>query len=143
LLIFDKIMHMKRFFSIAYPDWTFHLSMLLLRVTGGALMIPHGYHKLVEFDTIQAKFMNFMGIGQSTSLALVVFAEFFCSLFLVAGLFTRLAAIPLVIAMIIAVAQAHHYDVFGEGETASLYLANYLVLLLCGPGKISIDGIRK
>ncbi len=88
---------------------------------------------------MEEKFMNFLGIGKTASLALVVFAEFFCSFFLILGLFTRLATIPLIIAMSVALFQAHKLDVFDTGEKAALYLAAYLVILLIGPGKISAD----
>ncbi len=56
--------------------------------------------------------MNFMGIGSTASLALVVFAEFFCGLFIVIGLFTRLAAIPLIIASCVVVFKAHNMATF-------------------------------
>jgi putative oxidoreductase len=104
-------------------------------------MMMHGYDKLTHFSEYQGKFMNFMGIGQSASLALVVFAEFFCSLFLILGLFTRLAAIPLIIATCVMVFKAHHGDVFGEAETAALYLTGYIVLLFVGPGRVSVDSM--
>jgi uncharacterized membrane protein YphA (DoxX/SURF4 family) len=40
-----------------------------------------------------------------------------------------------------AVFSVHKMDFFDTGEQASLYLAGYLVLLLCGPGRASVDGI--
>jgi len=39
----------------------------------------------------------------------------------------------------VAVFVIHHSDVFGEAEHATLYLSAYLVLLLTGPGKVSLD----
>ncbi|MBP6733067.1 MAG: DoxX family membrane protein, partial [Chitinophagales bacterium] len=39
------------------------LALLLLRVGVGVLMIPHGYQKMVKFDEIQGKFMEFMGLS--------------------------------------------------------------------------------
>jgi putative oxidoreductase len=72
---------------------------------------------------------------------LVVFAEFFCSLFLILGLFTRLATIPLIITMCVALFKAHNAEVFGDGQMAALYLAGYVALFLTGPGKISVDGM--
>jgi putative oxidoreductase len=85
--------------------------------------------------------MNFLGIGSTMSLALVVFAEFFCSLFLILGLFTRLATIPLVIATCVMIFKAHKGDIFGDGEHAALYLIGYIVLLLVGPGRVSVDSM--
>lgn len=132
---------MKKLLSTKYSVGAFNAAMLVLRLGVGILMMVHGYDKLVHFSEYQGKFMNFMGIGTTMSLALVVFAEFFCSLFLVLGLFTRLAAIPLIVTMCVALFKAHNADFTGDGEVASLYLTAYLLLLFVGPGKVSVDGM--
>jgi putative oxidoreductase len=62
-------------------------------------------------------------------------------LFIVIGLFTRIVAIPIIIAMCVAVFQVNQLDFFGKAELGTLYLAGMIVLLLCGPGKASVDGI--
>lgn len=85
--------------------------------------------------------MHFLGLGPSISLALLIFAEFFCSAFVLLGVFTRLATIPLIIAMSVALMKAHKGLIFTEGEHAALYIVGFLVLLLVGPGKISADGM--
>ena len=85
--------------------------------------------------------MNFMGLGSRLSLSLTIGAEFFCSLLLVVGLLTRFSLIPLMVAMLVAVFQAHHGEIFGDGQTAFLYLSTYVALLFTGPGKFSADGI--
>ena len=132
---------MRKLLSTKYSAGAFNFAMLFLRLGVGILMMMHGYDKLVHFSQYQAKFMNFLGMGVSTSLALTVFAEFFCSIFLILGLFTRLAAIPLIIATCVMVFMAHKGDVFGEAQTAALYLISYVVLLFVGPGKVSVDGM--
>jgi len=132
---------MRKLFSTKYSAGAFSAAMLILRLSFGILMMMHGYDKLINFSTLQHKFMNFMGIGSTMSLALVVFAEFFCSLFLILGLFTRLAAIPLIIATCVMVFKAHNAEVFGDGQTAALYLTGYIVLLLVGPGRVSVDSM--
>ena len=132
---------MRKLVSTKYSAGAFNFAMLFLRLGVGILMMMHGYDKLVHFSQYQAKFMNFLGMGVSTSLALTVFAEFFCSIFLILGLFTRLAAIPLIIATCVMVFMAHKGDVFGEAQTAALYLISYVVLLFLGPGKASVDGM--
>ena len=78
-------------------------------------------------------------LGATVSFSLVIFAEFFCAVLLVAGLMTRLVVIPLIITMGVAVFMIHNSDFFGEAEQATLYLAGYLVLLVAGPGKVSMD----
>lgn len=132
---------MKRLLSTKYSTGAFNTAMLVLRLVVGILMMHHGYDKLINFGDKHSTFMSFMGIGSTASYSLLVFAEFFCSLFLVLGLFTRLATIPLIIAMGVALFSAHKGQVFGDGEVAALYLTAYVVLLLVGPGKVSVDGM--
>ncbi len=132
---------MKKLLSTKYSAGAFSTAMLVLRLGVGILMLMHGYNKLMKFSTMKNEFMNFMGIGSTMSLALVVFAEFFCSVFLILGLFTRLATIPLIIATCVMVFMAHNGDVFGKGETATLYLISYIVILFVGPGRASVDSM--
>jgi putative oxidoreductase len=132
---------MKKLFSTKYSAGAFSTAMLFLRLGLGILIMHHGYGKLTHFSEIQNKFMNFLGLGTTVSLALVVFAEFFCALFLVLGLFTRLAVIPLLITMCVIVFKVQQGDVFGNAETAVLYGTGFLVLLLVGPGRVSIDSM--
>jgi putative oxidoreductase len=132
---------MKKLLSINYSAWGFNISMLVLRLATGVLMLPHGYDKLVKFGAMKERFMNFLGMGSTLSLALVIFAEFFCSLFIMLGLFTRLTVIPLIVAMAVALFKAHNGDFFGDGEHPALYLACFVVIIICGPGKASVDGL--
>ena len=132
---------MKRLLSTAYTDFSFNLATLALRLALGILMIPHGYDKLIHFTEYKKDFMNFLGLGSTLSLALVVFAEFFCSVFLIMGLFTRLVVSILLIEMFVVVIKAHNAEVFGKGEHGSLFFTGFLVILLIGPGKASLDGI--
>lgn len=132
---------MKKLFSIGYSNSAFNVAFFILRVGAAILMIHHGYDKLVHFQQYSPGFINFMGFGPSVSLSLVIFAEFFCSIFLMLGLFSRLAAIPLIIDVVVAVKKGHKMDVLGDGEHASLFVLIFFTILLLGPGKISIDGM--
>ncbi len=132
---------MKKLLSTKYSAGAFNTAMLVLRLGVGILMMNHGYDKLIHYGDRHNKFMNFLGIGSSLSLALVIFAEFFCSLFIVLGLFTRFAVIPLIIVMGVALFKAHNSEFFGKGEMAALYLAAYITLLFVGPGRVSVDSM--
>ncbi len=130
---------MKKLFSSKYSDNVISFSLLISRLTLGGLMIPHGYKKLMSFASKSATFADPFHIGSTTSMALTVFAEFFCAVFIVVGLMTRLATIPLIVAMAVAVFLAHNGKIFGDGEHAALYLGGFIALLFAGPGKISMD----
>ncbi len=132
---------MKKFLSIRYSAGAFNFATLFLRIGAGILLMNHGYQKLINFASLKTQFIDFLGIGSTTSLSLAIFAEFFCGLFIVIGLFTRLAAIPIIITMCVALFKVHHADFFGKGELPALYLAMYVALLFVGPGRISVDGM--
>ena len=126
------------FFGIKNLGTTTSLGALLLRVGFGLLMIPqHGYAKLIGFSAYKENFIDF-GLGTTVSLSLAIFAEFFCSILLVFGLFTRLATIPLLTTMLIAI-YLHNWAIVGEHELATAYFIAYAAILWIGPGNYSID----
>lgn len=118
------------------------LSLLILRIAGGALMLTHGISKIAPlFGTDPIQFPDPIGLGATTSLALTVFAEVFCAALLILGLATRFAAIPLLITMLVAVFVVHIADPFANQELPLLYASIYLVILIAGAGKFSIDNM--
>lgn len=132
---------MKKLLSTKYSAGAFSGAMLLLRLALGILIMYHGYDKLIHFADKKNSFTNFMGIGSTPSLALVVFAEFFCGLFVLIGLFTRFASIPLIITMCVIVFKINGGEFFDKFESPVLYLAGFIVLLLVGPGRASVDSM--
>jgi putative oxidoreductase len=131
---------MKKLLNINYNPAAFNFALLVMRVCGGILLAAHGYDKLVHFQQYSAQFMNFMGIGAKASLSLAIFSEFFCSMFVILGLFTRVAVIPILISLSVVIFKAHNADFFGKADPGSLYFLIFFTILLVGPGKISIDG---
>ena len=132
---------MSKFISTKYSNGAFNLGMLFLRVASGVLLANHGYTKLIKFSTLRYHFMDFMHLGSTLSLSLIIFAELICGILLIIGLFTRFACIPILIGMIVVVFISTGGRIFAEGEKGMIYLATTLTILLCGPGKISIDGM--
>src|SRR6476620_6609574 len=131
---------MKKIFSTNVSDNAFSFSAFILRVgVGSLMMIQHGLDKLMHFAQKAPKFADPFHIGSTTSLSLVVFAEFFCAAFVILGLFTRLACIPLIISMSVALFSEHKGQFFGMGESAGIFLTCFLALLFTGPGKVSLD----
>ncbi len=119
-----------------------NLGVLFLRVGIGLMMIAgHGYPKLQKYLSGDRAFGDPIGLGQETSLLLAIFAEFFCSLLLVFGLFTRAAIIPLLFTMLVALFVVHSSDPLAKQELPLLYALAYLTLFLTGPGKYSGDRV--
>jgi putative oxidoreductase len=74
---------------------------------------------------------------------LVGYSELICGAALVVGLFTRLATMPLIVSMVVAIITARSDDVAGLFDLVGLEEFTYLVLLamllILGPGRIAID----
>jgi putative oxidoreductase len=136
----NKTIMIKNIFNPGYYPQKINLVLLLLRVSVGIFMLSHGMGKFSKlFADDPVKFADPIGVGETASLALTVFAEVLCSLFLILGIATRLAAIPLLITMLVAVLIVHVNDAFGKQELPLLYSMVYLTIAITGAGKISID----
>jgi putative oxidoreductase len=130
---------MKKLFNIDHSSTNTNIAILMVRVVIAALMLTHGIPKLSSLLSGDVQFPPLFGLSATASLALAVFAEVVCSLFILAGFGTRLATIPLIITMLVAVLYIHAPDSFSKQELGLLYLLPYAALLISGSGKFSID----
>lgn len=131
---------MKKFLYVNNAPASTDIALLLARVGIAAFMLTHGLPKLsLLFSGAAIQFPPVMGMSAELSLALTVFAEVLCSLFVLAGFATRFAVIPLVITMLVAALLIHAADPFAVKESALHYLLVYLVLLFAGSGRYSVD----
>jgi putative oxidoreductase len=120
------------------------IALLVIRVGAGGLMLySHGWPKVVNFADLVDRFANPLGLGSGLSLVLVIFAEVVCALLIVFGLFTRLAAIPLIIETLVLVFIHHVGDPWRQIELPLLFLTAYSALLIAGGGWYSLDNILR
>lgn len=125
----------------------------LLRITLAVAIWPHGAQKVLGWyggDGFSATYQGFTeGMGIWGPMAVVAILTEFCApFFLVAGLFTRIAALMLSVLMIVAM-RMHWANGFfanwsgqqaGEGiEYHVLFAGAALSLVLLGAGKYSLD----
>ncbi len=122
--------------------WNTDLASLILRLTFGISMLAfHGYSKLLRWDEISLKFAEPFGIPAYWSAGLTIFAEFFCCIFIVLGLFTRFATIPIIICMAVAAFKIHAGDPWEDKEGSLGYMMAFVAVFLLGSGKYSVDAI--
>ena len=106
-------------------------------------MLFHGLPKLIGFAERKDSFGDPIGLGKTLSLSLTVGAEFFCSIFLILGLFTRFALIPLMFTMSVVIFVVHGDDPWKERELPLFFLLSYIGIFLAGPGKYSADTVLR
>jgi len=131
---------MKMLFSVKPKNAATHWSLLILRLGIGALMLTHGLPKLQRLlGGGEITFADPLGIGAVPSLVAAILAEVVGSILIILGLGTRLASISLIFTMVVAVFMVHANDPFARKELGLIYLLVYVVLLIMGSGKFSLD----
>ncbi len=134
---------MKKFilYGFSLNDKGLSAALLLLRAGISIMIMTHGWAKIQSFEAFSQGFPDPIGLGSELSLILAIGAEFFAAIFVIAGLLTRLALIPMAFTMIIAAFVTHAADPFQVREMALLYLLVFVALFLLGPGKYSLDNL--
>ncbi len=133
-----------------------HLSATILRVFLGAVIFPHGAQKLLGwfggggFSASMRGFESNFHIPTVFAL-MAILAESVGAVALMAGFFTRIAALAISVNMVVAVWLVHWKDGFfmnwsgtgkGEGfEYHILAVAIGLALVIKGGGRWSVDGL--
>ncbi|MEZ4796149.1 MAG: DoxX family protein [Flavobacteriaceae bacterium] len=113
--------------------------LLILRVGVSALMLTHGYGKLLQLFKDPTDFGDPIGLGPVISLILTVIGEFVAPILIIIGYKTKLAAIPALITMLVAAFVVHAADPIGTKEKALFYAVAFLALAFTGAGKYSLD----
>ena len=123
-------------------DWA---APWLARITLGVLFASTGWGKVHDLDKV-ARFFAELGIPlPHLNAVMVSFVELVGGGLLLIGLATRLAALPLMASMGVALLTAQRENVHALPDLFGLvewtYLALLLWLTLAGPGKASLDHV--
>jgi putative oxidoreductase len=114
--------------------------LLILRVSFSVLILTHGIPKLSKLFVSPIAFPDPLGVGSGLSLVLALTGELIAPIFIMIGFKTKLASIPAAITMFVAAFVVHFEDPIATKEKALLYFFAFLVILLSGAGKFSVDG---
>lgn len=131
---------MKRSYRSGLPTQV-NIGLLILRIwLGAGLFIKHGLEKILHFPAMAAHFPDPIHVGAKTGLVYALISDALCSVLVAAGLFTRLAALLVVINLGVVFGFIHHGNLMDDhGELVYLYLGGFLVLFFTGPGRFSVD----
>lgn len=138
---------------VASPEWTTRTAkaLLLVRILVGWVFVSEGIQKFVfpvqlgvgRFEKIGIPFAHFMA-------PFVGSVEIFCGSLLLIGLFTRVAVVPLLGVILVAIAttklpmiaKTGMWSMLHEARADFSMLLGLMFLLITGPGTLALDGRR-
>jgi putative oxidoreductase len=116
-------------------DW----ALLFQRVAGSLLLLQvHGLPKLMHFNAQLRLIEDPFGLGAGLTLCLAIFAEVVCPLLIMLGLCTRLACLPIVFLLLVALLVVHPQWSLAEGQFGWLLVILFTTLTIAGPGRSAI-----
>lgn len=129
--------------ALALLDKQKPLALLLGRLGVGLVFLSTGWGKVHNVEKV-TQFFTELGIpAPGFHAVLVGWSELLCGGALVLGLLTRLATIPLIVSMIVAILTAKRADIHGFFDLVAFEEFTYLVLLvmiaILGPGNWAVD----
>ena len=117
-----------------------NIALLILRVVfAGSMLYGHGLGKLNRLLEGNLSFSNPLGIGEIPTLILAVFSEFLAPIFIIIGYKTKFFSFFPAATMFVAAFIVHWGDPFGRVEKAILFLTIFVILMMTGAGKYSVD----
>ncbi|SRR6266567_6051750 len=127
-------------------DFTADLGKLVLRLTLGCLLLLHGVAKI--HNGVAGIVGRISQVGAPSEVGYLVYiGEVLAPLLLIAGLWTRAAALIAAINMVVAVLLAHPSQLGELGrsggwalELQGFYFFTAVAIMLLGAGKLSVGG---
>lgn len=138
---------LKTFFMFNAGHTYSNLSRLFLRLFTGIMFLQMGVRQMTHLEEFANVAMGSMGLPSEGALVAIIVLEIVCAVFIILGLFTRLALIPSIGVMIYAetvmlaatsVSSAGQMFIFEPGYPI-MFIGIFAYMLLAGPGKISLD----
>ena len=132
---------MKKILLFRFIPVNIDVALLILRLWMGlGLFARHGIEKFTNFSQMQQHFPDPLHVGSTFSLTFSLISDGICSLLIMAGFATRLAALVIVINLFVVFLTMHQFSFAKEhAELVYVYLGGLLTIFIAGAGKYSID----
>lgn len=116
------------------------LGLLFLRGSGALFLLwVHGVPKLLNYSEQLTQIEDPFHMGAHATLLLAIFAEVLCPLLILAGLLVRLACLPIMAVLLIAMLVVHPEWTVFEGQFGWLLLIIFTSVLIAGPGRLVLS----
>lgn len=114
--------------------------LFFLRLTGCLLLMHvHGLPKVFYFSEELTHIEDPFGLGPLMSLLPAIFAEVICPIFILIGVFTRIACLPIIGVLLVAMVFVHPEWSIAEGQFGWMILIIFTTLAITGPGEWRIN----
>jgi len=118
------------------------LGLLFLRLGGAGLLVAvHGLPKALHVRQQLGLIEDPLHLGAWPTLGFAVFAEVLCPLLIALGWATRLACLPILGLLLIALLVVHTQWSLEEGQFGWLLLVLFGTLAFTGPGRYSLEAL--
>ncbi|AZF05001.1 DoxX family protein [Pseudomonas sp. R5-89-07] len=115
------------------------IGLLFLRVSGALFLLwVHGLPKLLHYSEQLKLIEDPFHLGASVTLLLAIFAEVLCPLLIIAGVWVRLACLPILAVLVIALLVVHPEWTLFEGQFGWLLMIIFSSILIAGPGSLRL-----
>lgn len=115
------------------------LGLLFLRVSGALFLLwVHGVPKLLNYSEQLKLIEDPFHLGASVTLLLAIFAEVLCPLLIIAGVLVRLACLPILCVLLVALLVVHPEWTLFEAQFGWLLLIIFTSVLVAGPGCLTL-----
>ncbi|KAE9651235.1 DoxX family protein [Pseudomonas fluorescens] len=112
------------------------LGLLFLRASGALFLLwVHGVPKVLNYNEQLQLIEDPFHLGAHVTLLLAIFAEVLCPVLIVAGVWVRLACLPILAVLLIAMVVVHPQWTVFEGQFGWLLLIIFTSVLIAGPGR--------
>jgi len=119
------------------------LGLLVARLTVGIEFVSTGWGKVTHLGKVTAYFGELGIPAPGFNATLASFTELVCGSLLVFGVASRLAACPLLVTMVVAIATAKKDELHGVTDLVGFvewtYIAILVIVAVFGPGRASVD----
>lgn len=116
------------------------LGLLFLRLSGALFLLKvHGLPKLLDYSRQVQGIEDPFHLGANLTLTLAIFAEVICPLFIAVGLLARLACLPVLFLLGVALWVVHPQWSLEQGQFGWLLLIIFTTLLIAGPGRFALN----
>jgi putative oxidoreductase len=140
----DAVLRIRRFMLVA-ADRLSWLPPTLARVAIGVVFVGTGWGKLHNLEKITGFFTELGIPAPGFNAVLASCAELVCGALILVGLLTRLASLPLIVVMTVAILTAKRGEIGGLSDLLGFVETLYIVLLAwlatAGPGPLSLDRV--